>query len=173
MKRIACHILLALLLLATGATRVQAEEKLPDKLQQLTDEVYRHYSSRETDQFFEDVKRLKDVTEFSDYQETYYRACSYEAIYMFEYVDRQKGVEMSHAIYHHAKDDNSNVGMYFATFTLGSIREMSGNNDLAEKSFHQALVLKEKYLPEESAAPCYLGLCETALRKKNYDEEYA
>ena len=46
---------------------------------------------------------MKDGTEFSDYQETYYRACSYEAIYMFEYVDRQKGVQMAHDIYHHAR----------------------------------------------------------------------
>ena len=77
------------LLLMTGASRVWAEEKLPPKLQKLTDEAYHYYSSRETDHFFEAVKKVKDATEFSDYQETYYRACSYEAIYMFEYVDRK------------------------------------------------------------------------------------
>ena len=46
---------------------------------------------------------------------------------------------------------------------------------LAEKSFLQALKLKEKYLTDESAAPCYLGLCETALHRKDYEEvkEYA
>jgi tetratricopeptide (TPR) repeat protein len=65
--------------------------------------------------------------------------------------------------------------MYFATFTLGTIREQSGNMGLAEKSFLQALKLKEKYLPNESAAPCYLGLCETSLHRKDYEEvkEYA
>ena len=159
-----------LLLLITGASYAWAEEELPPKLQNLTDEAYHYYSSRETDKYFETVKKVKDATEFSDYQETFYRACSYEAIYMFEYVDRKKGVALAHAIYHHAKENNSNVGMYFATFTLGSIRETSGNNDMAEKSFRQALELKEKYLPDESAAPCYLGLCEIALRKKDYDE---
>ena len=170
MRRIAFRLLLSLLLLASGATQGRAEEKLPDKLQKLADEVYRHYSARETDQFFDGIKRLKDATEFSNYQETYYRACSYEAIYMFEYVDRQKGVEMSHAIYRHAKDYSSNVGMYFATFTLGTIREQSGNKGLAEKSFNEALKLKAKYLPDESAAPCYLGLCEVALQRKDYEE---
>lgn len=89
---------------------------------------------------------------------------------MFEYVDRQKGVQLAHNIYHHAKANNSNVGMYFATFALGTIREQSGNMGLAEKSFLQALKLKEEYLPEESAAPCYLGLCETALHRKDYEE---
>ena len=172
MNKVVCYICLALLLLTTGAMRICAEEQLPPKLQKLTDEAYRCYSARETDNYFEAVKRVKDATEFSEFQETYYRACSYEAIYMFEFVDRKKGVELSHAIYNHAKENNSNVGMYFATFTLGSIREMSGNNDMAEKSFLQALELKEKYLPEESAAPCYLGLCEIALRKKKYDEAY-
>ena len=168
-------ILLTLLLLTTGAPRVCAEEKLPSKLQQLADEAYRDYSSRATDEFFDAVNRLKDATEYSEYQETYYRACSYEAIYMFEYIDRQKGVAMSHAIYHHAKDNDSNIGMYFATFTLGTIREQSGNKGLAEKSFNEALNLKKKYLPNESAAPCYLGLCEVALQRKDYEDvqEYA
>ena len=159
-----------LLSLLIGVTSVWAEETLPPKLQKLTDEAYHFYSSRKTDMYFETVKKVKDATEFSDYQETYYRACSYEAIYMFEFVDRKKGVALAHAIFHQAKENQSNVGMYFATFTLGSIREMSGNNDMAEKSFRQALELKEKYLPDESAAPCYLGLCEIALRKKDYEK---
>ena len=164
-----------LLLLTTGLSSVRAEEALPAKLQKLTDEAYRSYSARETEKYFETVKKVKDATEFSQYQETYYRACSYEAIYMFEYVDRKKGVQLAHDIYHHAKSNNSNVGMYFATFSLGTIREQSGNMGLAEKSFLQALKLKEKYLPEESAAPCYLGLCEVALHRKDYEEvkEYA
>ena len=89
---------------------------------------------------------------------------------MFEYVDRTKGVQQAHDIYHHARSNKSNVGMYFATFSLGTIREQSGNMGLAEKSFLQALKLKEKYLPEESAAPCYLGLCEVALHRKDYEE---
>ena len=175
MKKVVCLAVLMLLLLTAGVMRVWAEETLPSKLQKLTDEAYRYYSLRETDQFFEAVKRVKDATEFSDYQETYYRVCSYEAIYMFEYVDRKKGVELAHAIYHHARENNSNVGMYFATFSLGTIREQSGNMGLAEKSFLQALKLKEKYLSNESAAPCYLGLCETALNRKDYEavKEYA
>ena len=167
MKKIVSDIILLLLLL-TGAASAWAEEKLPPKLQRLTDEAYRYYSSRETDHFFEAIGKVKNATEFSDYHETYYRACSYEAIYMFEYVDRKEGVLLAYGLYRHATEDKSNVGMYFATFTLGSIREMSGNNDMAEKSFRQALELKEKYLPDESAAPCYLGLCEIALRKKDY-----
>ncbi len=175
MHKIASYIALTLLLLTGGTMSVRAEKKLPEKLQNLTDEVYRAYSARETDNFFDVIQKVKDATEFSEYQETYYRACAYEAIYMFEYVDRHKGVKMAHNIYHHAKADKSNVGMYFATFSLGTIREQSGNMGLAEKSFLQALELKKKYLSEESAAPCYLGLCETALHRKDYEavKEYA
>ena len=175
MKKKVSLLFLMLLLLTTGATRVWAEEELPPRLQKLADEAYHYYSSRGTEYFFEAIGRVKEATEFSQYQETYYRACTYEAIYMFEYVDRKKGVELSHAIYHHAKEDKSNVGMYFATFALGTLREQSGNYGLAEKSFLQALELKEQYLPKESAAPCYLGLCEVALHRKAYEEvkEYA
>ncbi len=175
MKKVAYIWIVALLLMTAGVAEVGAEEALPKKLQSLTEEAYRAYSARETDNFFEALKAVKTATEFSEYQETYYRACCYEAIYMFEYVDRQKGVQLAHDIYHHAKANDSNVGMYFATFALGTIREQSGNKGLAEKSFLQALKLKEKYLPQESAAPCYLGLCETALQRKDYEEvkEYA
>ena len=175
MNRLACLISLLLLLLVVGTPGIRAEKQLPPKLQKLTDDAYHYYSTRETEPYFATVKKVKDATEFSEYQETYYRACSYEAIYMFEYVDRQQGVKLAHDIYHHAKANNSNVGMYFATFALGTIREQSGNMGLAEKSYLQALKLKEKYLPNESAAPCYLGLCEVALHRKDYEEvkEYA
>ena len=175
MPKVTKTVCLMVLALTMGFVNVSAEESLPPKLQQLTGEAYRCYSARETDNYFEAVKKVKDATEFSQYQETYYRACSYEAIYMFEYVDRKKGVQLAHDIYHHARANKSNVGMYFATFSLGTIREQSGNKGLAEKSFLQALKLKEKYLPNESAAPCYLGLCEVALHRKSYDEvkEYA
>ena len=125
MKRIANIILLTLLMVTSAHTQIWAEEALPQKLQTLADEAYHAYSARETDNFFKAVQNLKEATEFSPYQETYYRACSYEAIYMFEYVDRQKGVQLAHGIYHHAKADDSNEGMYFATFTLGTIREPS------------------------------------------------
>ena len=170
MKRFACLISLVLLLLTAGVSSLLAESDLPPKLQKLTDDAYGYFSSRQTDKFFETIDKVKEATEFSGFQQTYYRARSYEAIYMFEYVDRKKGVELSHDIYRHAKESNSNIGMYYATFTLGSIRERSGNNDMAEKSFLQALELSEKYLPDESAAPCYLGLCEIALRKKDYEK---
>jgi hypothetical protein len=66
MKRTAYYLLLTLLLTA-GGTRVWGVEKLPSKLQKLADKAYRHYIARETDQFFEDVRQLKDITEFSDY----------------------------------------------------------------------------------------------------------
>ena len=170
MKKVAHHLLWVFLLLMTSATSLWAEKELAPDLQRLTDEAFQYYSSRQTEKYFDAVKAVKAATVNTEFEETYYRACSYEAIYMFEYVDRKKGVELAHDIYHHAKTNNSNVGMYFATFALGTIREQSGNMGLAEKSFLQALKLKEKYLPEESAAPCYLGLCETALHRKDYEE---
>jgi len=165
-SRILCSLFL---LLTLGNTPARAAEVLPPKLQKLTDEAFRYYSSRETGKYFDIVARVKAATEFTDYKETYYRACSYEAIYTFEYVHRGEGVKEAHDLYNHAKKHNSKVGMYFATYTLGYIREASGNIDMAENSFRQALELKEKYLTDESAAPCYLGLCATSLRKKDYD----
>ena len=173
MKKVVCLLFLTIQL-TLGATCLWAIDRLPADIQQLSDEAYRYYSSRETEKYFAAVKAVKEATEKKD-DETYYRACSYEALYMFEYVDRVEGVKLAHGIYHHARNNNSNVGMYFATFTLGTIREQSGNYGLAEKSFLQALKLREEYLSDESAAPCYLGLCEVALHRKDYEEmrEYA
>jgi hypothetical protein len=48
MKKIACLVVLAMVLLATVNTRAEAEENLPEKLQELTNEAYRAYSARET-----------------------------------------------------------------------------------------------------------------------------
>ena len=175
MKKVAFLMLLTLVLLPFGEACARSDSQPSPEIRQLADQAFRLYSARETDRFLATVKKIKKATESTKYEETYYRICSYEAIYMFEYIDRQQGVQLAHDIYHNAKTHNSNVGMYFATFTQGTIREQSGNMGLAEKSFLQALKLKEKYLPNESAAPCYLGLCETALHRKDYDEvnEYA
>ena len=74
MKKMASLVFLTLLLLTTGVTCAWAEETLPPKLQKLTDEAYRSYSARETDNFFEVIQNVKEATEFSPYQETYYRA---------------------------------------------------------------------------------------------------
>ena len=175
MKKVAFLMLLTLVLLPFGEACARSDSQPSPEIRQLADQAFRLYSARETDRFLATVKKIKKATESTKYEETYYRICSYEAIYMFEYIDRQQGVQLAHDIYHNAKTHNSNVGMYFATFTLGTIREQSGNMGLAEKSFLQALKLKERYLPDESAAPCYLGLCETALHRKGYEEvkEYA
>ncbi len=177
MKKIACFLWLILMLLlpTTHQANAQDAKQLTPEIQRLTDEAFHYYSTRQTDQFFATVRQVKEVTETADYEETFYRMCSYEALYMFEYVDRTEGVKLAHGIYHHAKSHESNIGMYFATFTLGTIREQSGNMGLAEKSYLQALKLKDKYLPDKSAAPCYLGLCEVALHRKDYEEvkEYA
>jgi hypothetical protein len=67
MHKIASYIALTLLLLTAGASSVQAEEKLPAKLQKLTDEAYRAYSARETEDYFDAVQKVKAATEFSEY----------------------------------------------------------------------------------------------------------
>ena len=169
------RLLVALLLLTVGTLTVWAEKELTPELRKLIDEAYLLYSSRETGRYLIDIQKIKAATEHSGYDETFYRACSYEAMYVFEYVDRKDGVMLAHRIFHHAKSHDSNIGMFFATYTLGYIRNMSGNHDLAEKSFLQALELKNKYMKNESGAPCYLGLCEIALYHKDYEavQKYA
>ena len=169
MKKCLC-LLLAIVLLATSSIQLWAEEGLPADIKAMSDNVYRYYSLRQTDDFFAAVKAVKTATENTAYEETYYKVSSYEALYMFEYVNRKNGVQMAHDIYQHANDHNSNTGMYYAIFTLGSVRNMSGNYELAEKSFLQAIELKKRYFPSESAAPCYLGLCEIGLKQKDYDK---
>ena len=67
MPRLTYLICLVFLALTTGVSSVRAEEKLPPNLQKLTDEDYRCYSSRETDNFFVALKQIKAVTEFSGY----------------------------------------------------------------------------------------------------------
>ena len=64
MKRIAQNMLLAFLLLTAVVSQAWGEEKLPPKLQKLTDAAYRYYSARETEDYFEMVKKVKDATEF-------------------------------------------------------------------------------------------------------------
>jgi len=57
MAKVAKIVCLMMLTLTIGFSNVSAEESLPPKLLQLTDEAYRCYSARETDSYFEVVKR--------------------------------------------------------------------------------------------------------------------
>lgn len=78
------RLLVALLLLTVGTLTIWAEKELTPELRKLTDEAYQLYSSRETGKYLIDIQKIKAATENSGYDETFYRACSYEAMYVFE-----------------------------------------------------------------------------------------
>ena len=59
MKKWAFLMVSALLFVSAGQFPLSAEETLPPKLKQLTDEAYRAYSARETDNFLETVQDVK------------------------------------------------------------------------------------------------------------------
>lgn len=67
MKKVNRVLFLILLLMATGASHHWAGEQLPPKLQSITDEAYRAYSARDTENFLETIQRIKAATEFSEY----------------------------------------------------------------------------------------------------------
>jgi hypothetical protein len=73
------HLLL-FLLLTTCSTSLWAEKELPPEIQRMTDEAFQFYSSRQTEEYFAAVKAVKAATVNTEYEETYYRACSYMCI---------------------------------------------------------------------------------------------
>ena len=79
MKKLVYSLLLTLLLMTTSEAIAQASKQLPPEIQRLTDQAFRYYSTRQTDNYFATVKKVKKATETAGYEETYYRMCSYEA----------------------------------------------------------------------------------------------
>ena len=139
-------------------------------IERLSQEAYKYYSTRETAKYLPAIRRLRQATLAAGDEEGYYKAWSYEVLYTFSFIDRKQGVEMAQEVYRYAHKKGSSHGLYNSYYLLGTIRSMSGNLEMAEKSFHQAIELNKAHFPDESAAPCYLGLCEIALKQHNYEQ---
>ncbi len=188
MKRYAAFFLFTLLLLTAGGHCAMAQQKskakdaanvkrpvTTDSIAKLTKEMYRLYPTRDTANFMRITEQLKKVSLQAGDERTFYKAWGNQAMYTFLRINQKRGLKRAMEVYQYASKEDSKFGMYTATYMLGTIRSSAKNEELARKSFMEAIELHHKYFPDLSAAAAYLGLCKIEVNYHHYDKvwEYA
>ena len=162
------HIAIFLLLLL--CQQIVAQKPTADEIKQLEEDMYRYYSDKQTDLFLETTKKLKEVCQRVGDDRLFYKAWGNEAIYMFTAGDREKGLQIANEVYEHAVKTNCKIGLYSASYALGTLQNAIRSYDQAESLFLKAIECRERYLPGESAAAAYLGLAKTYYQREQFKD---
>ena len=110
-RRIVTYLLFLLLPLTLAAQDHQAD------IERLTKEMYRLYSTHETEQFINVTDQLKEVCLQAKDEGLFYRAWANQAYFVFTKVSREKGMEMSKAMNDYAQQHDSKLGIYYSSIT--------------------------------------------------------
>lgn len=150
--------LMLTVVMATAALTARAGSD--DRIAQLEKDMYRYYSSSESDSFMLVTDRLMEACrEAGPSQERlFYKAWSNQAIYSFNKLNRTRGLELAGQIHDYAYQHDSKFGLYTSTYALATMSSSLRHFAQAEHEFHEAINYQHRYFPDESAAAPYLGL---------------
>ena len=131
-----------------------------DRIAQLEKDMYRYYSSNETDSFMLITDQLIEACrEAGPSQERlFYKAWSNQAIYNFNKVNYTRGLEQAHQIHDYAYQHDSKFGLYSSTYALATMSTSLRHFTQAEHEFTEAINYQHRFFPDESAAAPYLGM---------------
>ena len=126
----------------------------------LEKEMYRYYSSSESDSFMIVTDRLMEACRQAgrSQERLFYKAWSNQAIYSFSKVSRTRGLELAQQIHDYAHQHDSKFGLYTSLYALSTMQSVLRRYDQAEKGFLEAIDYQHRFFPDESAAAPYLGL---------------
>ena len=139
------------------ATAAQADSAAISLLEK---EMYRFFSSSESDSFMLVTERLKEacLTAGAGKERLYYKCWANQAIYYFTRINRSRGLDMAQQIHDHAVQHDSKFGLFTSTYAMATMLVNLRRYEQAERSFYEAIDYQHRYFPDESAAAPYLGL---------------
>lgn len=131
-----------------------------DQIAQLEREMYRYFSSSESDSFMIVTEKLIEACRQAgpSQERLFYKAWSNQAIYYFMKISRSRGLEMAQQIHDYAYQHDSKFGLYTSTYALSTMSSSLHQFEQAEREFNEAINYQHRYFPDESAAAPYLGL---------------
>ena len=123
-----------------------------DKLLRLEADMLEYIGTSERDTFFIITEELKDVARSEGEERLFYKAWSKQAVYEATHQNFPKATEFCEALTDYAGKESSIVGQYYALHTKGFILQQQDQYDAAEKAYVEALDIRHKNFPDESAA---------------------
>ncbi|MBR1411025.1 MAG: SpoIIE family protein phosphatase [Prevotella sp.] len=142
------------------------------EIKQLEKEMYRFFSSSESDSFMLVTERLKEACERAgaSQERLFYKAWANQAIYYFTRVNRSRGLEMAQQIRDQAYQHDSKFGLYTSTYAMATMQVNLRRFDQAEKSFLESIDYQHRFFPDESAAAPYLGMAKIYVNTRQHEK---
>ena len=155
--------------MTTLAAMAQTSVADDNRIAQLEKDMYRYYSSNETDSFMHITDQLMEACRKAgpSQERLFYKAWSNQAIYSFNKVSRTRGLELAHQIHDYAYQHDSKFGLYTSTYALATMSSSLRHYAQAEREFNEAINYQHRFFPDESAAAPYLGLAKIYV---NYEK---
>ena len=165
-KRLLFALTILLMPLPMAAQTDSATIKLLEK------EMYRFFSSSESDSFMLVTERLKEacLTAGDGNECLFYKCWANQAIYYFTRINRSRGLNMAQQVHDYAIQHDSKFGLFTSTYAMATMQVSLRRYDQAEKSFYEAIDYQHRYFPDESAAAPYLGLAKIYVNTKRLDK---
>ena len=164
-RRIA--ISLSLLLLLPASVMAKADTTALKKLEA---EMYRLFTTLESDSFIAVTDQLKEQALEARDQRLFYKAWCNQAIYYSRGQSRKKALETVAAVRDYAVQHDSKYGLFSSSSTSASILSGMRMYEQAEVLYRRAIEYLHRYFPDESAAVCYLGLAKLYFNQHKYKE---
>ena len=139
------------------STQMQAQDDATATIEQLQKEMYRLYSTDNSDEFMDVTDRLKEATLKAGDEALFYRTWSNQASYTFVKISREKGAEIAKAMNDYSQKHDSKLGIYYSSLTNASQAGTLRMEEDALKLYMKAIEYKQQYLPDINAAAAYLG----------------
>ena len=150
-------ILFLLFYLLSMSTPVLAQDIATATIEQLEQEMYRLYPTRNVDEFMDVTERLKEASLKVGDEGLFYRTWSNQATFIFSKIDRQKGMEIAKAMNDYSQQLDSKLGIYYSSLTNASHLSSLRMEEDALQLYLKAIRYKQQYLPSVNAAGAYLG----------------
>ena len=161
-------LLAGLIMMLMMPLHASAQDETGTEIEQLEKQMYRYFSTSQSDSFMLVTDQLKEVCKKAGAKQErlFYKAWANQAIYYFTKINRSQGLEMAQNIQDHAHQHDSKFGLYTATYAMSSMQINLRRYEQAEKGFLEAIDYQHRYFDKESAAAPYLGLAKIYVNTK-------
>lgn len=146
-------------------TTSQAEPS--DHLLRLEAEMLDRMGSYERDTFYVITEKLKEDSKEEGEERLFYKAWSKQAVYEATHQNFPKANAIVKELTDYATAANSNVGKYYALHTQAFVLQQQDDLDNAEQTYLEALEIRHKYFPKESAAEDLRELMKIAYNRND------
>ena len=150
-------IQLLLFCLFSMSSLVLAQDITTATIEQLEQEMYRLYPTRNVDEFMDVTERLKEAALKAGKEGLFYRTWSNQSTFLFSRIDRQKGMEVAKEMNDYSLEHDSKLGIYYSSLTNASHLSSLRMEEEALQLYLKAIQYKQQYLPNVNAAASYLG----------------